>query len=267
MRWHPFRRAWANPIFQGGLASFRQENTHRSHGLNYLIILSAVLFITWPKDNFLSLRDLPFAYNALGGSVLIVLSYLSIHYGSRKACIAEQLPLHDWLALAPLKAGEFLRGYVAAAGLDLMFFWALMLPLLVLAAGVAGESLSHLGAGLLVILVCTGTYRMLGIAILAWLEHSEFVLYILVRLCYVFFILISGFLVPILNPILAFSGTSIWRQPVAPVQLYGVTLQAWVITVAIHLLLAGVFFIIALVRWCLIQRRTVLSPSSKEIAS
>ncbi|MCZ6875459.1 MAG: hypothetical protein O7G88_18355 [bacterium] len=257
MRWHPFRRAWANPIFQGGLATFRQGNRRCSHGLNYLIILSAVLFITWPKDNFLSLRDLPFAYNALGGSVLIILSYLSFHYGSRKNFISEQLTLHDWLALAPFKAGEFLRGYVAAAGLDIMFFWALTLPLLVLAAGVSGESLSHLGAGLTVILICTSTYRMLAIAMLAWLERSEFVLYMLVRLCYIFIILISGFLVPILNPILAFSGTSIWIQPVEPVQFYGLTLKGWVVTVAIHLLLAGVFFIIALVRWRLVQRRAM----------
>lgn len=262
MIWLPFRRAWSNPIFQGGFATFVKHNAHASHALNYLIILSTVLFITWPKDNFLSLRDLPFTYNAFGGSTLIILSYLSFHYGSQKAITSEHLTLYDWLALAPLKATAFLRGYISIAIVDLVFFWAITLPLLILAAGVAGESLPHLGAGLAVIAVCTSTYRMIGITMLLWLEREEFVLYMLVRVCYVFFILVSGFVIPVLNPILAFASTSIWPQSMVTRQFYGLTFKGWEATIALHLLLAGGFFIIALIRGRLIQRRVAASPTS-----
>lgn len=261
MAWHPFRRAWANPIFQGGLATLVQHNPHRSHSLNYLIILSTILFITWPKDNFLSLRDLPFTYNAFGGSALIILSYLSFHYGSQKAVTSRHLTLHDWLALAPIKAAVFIRGYVGVAFLDLLFFWAITLPLLILAASVAGESLPHLGAGLAVILVCTSTYRIIGITMLLWLERDEFLLYMLVRICYVFFILVSGFLIPVLNPILAFASTSIWPQSMVTWQFYNLVLRGWEATIVLHLLLAGGFFIIALIRGQLIQRRAASSPA------
>lgn len=260
MSWRPFRHAWSNPIFRGGLATFGQHHPHVSHGLNYLIILSTILFITWPKDNFLSLRDLPFTYNAFGGSALIILSYLSFHYGSQKAITSQHLALHDWLALAPIKAVVFLRGYVSIALLDLMFFWAITLPLLILAAGVAGESLPHLGAGLAVIVVCTSTYRMIGIAMLLWLEHDEFLLYMLVRICYVFFILGSGFLIPVLNPILAFASTSIWPQSMMTLRFYGLTFRGWEATIVLHLLLAGGFFIIALIRGQLLQRRMASAP-------
>ena len=256
MRWLPFRRAWSNPIFCGGVAAFVQQSTRWSHGLNYLIVLSIVLFITWPKDNLLSLRDFPFTYNALGGSILIILSYLSFSHGSRKALGSDYLSLHDWLALAPLRAGAFMRGYVAVAVLDLLFFWAIALPLMVLAAGVSGESLAHLGVGLLIILVCTVTYRIIGIALLVLLERDEFLLYILVRICYVFFILVSGFIVPILNPVLAFADASIWPPRLGALWLSGVALKGWVATVVLHLLLGGGFFIIAIVRGYLIQRRT-----------
>ncbi len=262
MTWRPFRHAWSNPIFRGGLATFVEHHPHGSHGLNYLIILSTILFITWPKDSFLSLRDLPFTYNAFGGSALIILSYLSFHYGSQKAVTSGHLTLHDWLALAPLKAAVFLRGYISIAVLDLVFFWAITLPLLVLAAGVAGESLPHLGAGLAVLLVCTSTYRMIAIAMLMWLERDEFLLYMLVRIGYVLFILVCGFLIPVLNPILAFASTSIWPQSMVTWELYGLTLKGWEATIALHLLLAGGFFIIALIRGQLIQRRVASSPTA-----
>lgn len=262
MTWRPFRHAWSNPIFRGGLATFARHNAHRSHGLNYLIILSTILFITWPKDNFLSLRDLPFTYNAFGGSALIILSYLSFHYGSQKAVTSRHLTLHDWLALAPIKAAVFIRGYVSIAILDLLFFWGITLPLLILAAGVAGESLPHFSAGLAVILVCTGTYRIIGIAMLLWLERDEFLLYMLVRICYVFFILVSGFLIPVLNPILAFASTSIWPQSMVTWHVCGLILRGWEAAIVLHLLLAGGFFIIALIRGRSIQRRVASSAAA-----
>ena len=262
MRWLPFRRALHNPIFRGGLEEFAQQSLRWTHGLNYFIVLAIVLFITWPKENFLSLRDLPFTYNAVGGSSLIILAYLNFSYGSRKALGSRYLSLHDWLALAPLKAGAFLRGYLTLAGMDLLFFWGLSLPLLVLAAGVSGESLSNLGAGMMIMLVCTGCYRIIAVSLLTLLERDEFLLYIIVRIVYVFFILISGFIVPVLNPVLAFADASIWPRHVETLQLLGWRLHGWEATVVLHLLLGGVFFIIATIRGRWVQRHTVMETTN-----
>lgn len=254
MRWLPFRRAFSNPIFRGGVEEFARQNVRWSHGLNYLIALSIVLFITWPKENFLSLRDFPFTYNALGGSIIIILSYLSFSYGARKSLGSQYVSLQDWLSLAPLKAGAFLRGYLAVGLLELLFFWGLSLPLLVLASGVSGESMGHLGAGLLVILGCTSCYRVIGASLLTFLERDEFLLYIVVRVLYVFFILVSGFLMPVCNPVLAFTDASIWPQQLETFRVAGVALQGWQATVGLHLLLGVVAFIIATGRGRWIQR-------------
>ena len=253
--WRFFRRAWHNPIFRGGLRTFAQQPTHRSYSLNYVATLSAVLLITWPSEGFLKLRDLPFTYNALGGTTLIILAYLSVSQGAHRFLGSRYLSLHDWLRLAPVKAGTFLRGYLAASCLELLLFWGLSLPLLVLAARVSGESLAHLGTGILLILVCVGSYRVVGVALLTLFERDEFLLYILVRLLYVFFILGSGFVIPLYNPVLAFADASIWPHRLGALVLPGLTVRGWAATLVLHLLLAGGFFIIALIRVHWVQRR------------
>ncbi len=271
MLWLPFRHAFHNPIFRGGVEEFRRNNTRWSHGLNYLIILSIVLFIFWPKEEFLKLRDLPFTYTALGGAVLVILAYISFSQGSRKLLGVEYISLRDWLTLAPVTAGTFLRGYLAAGLLESLFFWSLSLPLLAIAASVAGESLGHLGAGCLIILVCLGSYRTIAVALLMYLERDEFVLYLLVRLLYVFFILVSGFILPlkVCNPVLAFADISILHEPqrLPSVSLLGVTVSGWMATVGLHLLLGGLFFIIASIRVHWIQRRATHSGTAEEEAN
>lgn len=257
MYWLPFRGAFANPIFRGGIGEFARQSVRWTHGLNYLVVLAIVLFITWPKENFLSLRDLPFTYNALGGSITIILSYLSFSYGSRKSLGSRYLSLRDWLVLAPLKAAAFLRGYVAVGLLELAFFWGLSMPLLVLAGGVSGESLGHLGAGFLVIVVCTSCYRVIGTTLLTLFERDEFVLYIMVRVLYVFFILVSGFIMPLCNPVLAFTDASIWPSRLGTWWFGGLEWRAWEATVGLHLLLSGGFFIIAIIRGRWVQRRAM----------
>jgi hypothetical protein len=253
--WRPWSRAWHNPIFQGGLAAFAQQPMHRSYSLNYVATLSTVLLITWPKEGFLNVRDLPFTYNALGGVILIILAYLNVAQGATRLLGSQYVRLHDWLVLAPVSAGTFLRGYVAASCLELLLFWGLSLPLLLLAAHVSGEPLQHVSAGLLIIVVCAGTYRMVGVMLLFYFERDEFLLYILVRLLYVFFILGSGFSFPLSNAVLAFADASLWPRRLGSLPLPGITLRGWVATVALHLLLAGGSFIIAWqrVRW--VQRR------------
>jgi hypothetical protein len=261
--WVPFRTAFHNPIFRGGMAEFCRQSTRGSYGLNYLIVLCIVLFITWPKEGFLSLRDLPFTYNALGGSIVIILAYLNFSQGSHKAFGSKYVSVHDWFVLAPLRAGTFLRGYVAVGLVDLCFYWTLSLPLLILAASVSGESFAHLGIGLCIILVCVGSYRIMGVTLLTFLERDEFLLYILVRLCFVFFVLVSGFVVPLCNPVLAFADASIWPRTLGSIVLPGVTLQGWMATVVVHLLLAGLFFIIALIRVHWIQRHAAFSAGKE----
>jgi hypothetical protein len=147
-----------------------------------------------------------------------------------------------------------LRGYLAAGLLDVCVFWGASVPLLMLAAGVSGESIGHLGAGVGIILVCVGSYRVIGVALLTLLERDEFLLYILVRMLYVFFVLVSGFVAPLWNPVLAFVDASVWPPHLGSVSLPGVRLHGWVATVTLHLLLGGLFFIIASIRVRRIQR-------------
>jgi hypothetical protein len=100
-----------------------------------------------------------------------------------------------------------------------------------------------------------GSYRVVGVALLTLFERDEFLLYILVRLLYVFFILGSGFVVPLYNPVLAFADASIWPRRLGTLALPGLTVRGWAATLVLHLLLAGGFFIIALIRVHWVQRR------------
>jgi hypothetical protein len=95
---------------------------------------------------------------------------------------------------------------------------------------------------------------MVGVTLLMCFERDEFLLYILVRLLYMSFILGSGFVFPLCNPVLAFADTSLWPHRLGSLTLPGVTLSGWVATVVFHLLLGGGSFIIALLRVHWVQR-------------
>ncbi len=259
----PFRLTWRNPIFRGALEAMTHRGTGWTHGLNVAAVLSLVLFITWPKEGFLSLRDLPFAYNAMGGTATIILSYLNFTQGARNLLGGQDATLRDWLAFMPLPIGTFLRGYLAAGGVEMLFFWGLSWPLLLLAAGVSGESLIHLGTGMLVLLACLAAYRIIGVTLLVWFERDDFILYILVRVVYLWFILVSGFVWPLANPVLAFIDTSIWPQRLPTVSLMGHPMPGWSAVVALHLILGGLFFIIAALRTRRLQRRLALRDDFK----
>ena len=255
----PGRKALRNPIFRGALDAMTQRSTGWTHGLNYAAVLSLALFITWPKEGFLSLRDLPFTYNAMGGTATIILAYLNFTQGARNLLGGRDATLRDWLAFTPLPVGTFLRGYLAAGGVEMLFFWGLSWPLMLLAAGVSGESLAHLGTGMLVLLACLAAYRAIGVTLLIWFERDDFVLYILVRVVYLWFILISGFVWPHANPVLAFIDTSIWPPRLPTVSLWPASFEhtapGWAATVALHLILGGLFSIIAALRARWLQRR------------
>ena len=254
----PGRKALRNPIFRGALDAMTQRSTGWTHGLNYAAVLALALFITWPKEGFLSLRDLPFTYNAMGGTATIILAYLNFTQGARNPLGSRDATLCDWLAFTPLPVGAFLRGYLAAGGVEMLFFWGLSWPLMLLAGGVSGESLAHLGTGMLVLLACLAAYRVIGVTLLIWFERDDFVLYILVRVVYLWFILVSGFVWPHANPVLAFIDTSIWPRRLSTVSIVlsgaEFTLPGWAATVALHLILGGLFSIIAALRTRRLQR-------------
>ena len=258
----PGRKAMRNPIFRGALEAMTQQGTRWTHGLNYAAVLSLALFITWPKEGFLSLRDLPFTYNAMGGTATIILAYLNLTQGARHLMGGREATLRDWLAFTPLPVGTLLRGYLAAGGVEMLFFWGLSWPLMVLAAGVSGESSVHLATGMLVLLACLTAYRIIGVTLLIWFERDDFVLYILVRVVYLWFILVSGFVWPHANPVLAFIDTSIWPRRLSTVSLGSAgaefTVPGWAATVALHLILGGLFSIIAALRARWLQRRLAL---------
>jgi hypothetical protein len=269
MLWLPFRRAWRNPVFRGGVEEFARNPVRWSYGINYLILVSIVLFIAWPKEGFLHLRDLPFTYVPVGVSILGILAYINFSQGSRKLLGSEFINLRDWLGLAPLPAGTFLRGYLAIGFLECLFFWCLSLPLLVLAASVSGESGFHLGVGAVIILLCAASYRSIAVALFVCFERDEFLLYLLARVLCVFFIVVSGFVLPLCNPVLAFIDASIWHDPkrLASVSVLDLTLPGWIVTGGLHLLLGGLFFIIASmrVRW-MQQRATRFFGTQEETA-
>jgi hypothetical protein len=60
----------------------------------------------------------------------------------------------------------------------------------------------------------------------------------------------------ILNPVLAFVDASLWHQrhPLPSLAYMGYAVPGWAVTVALHLLIGGLFFIIAIIRVRWIRR-------------
>jgi hypothetical protein len=88
-----------------------------------------------------------------------------------------------------------------------------------------------------------------------------------VRVVYLWFILVSGFVWPLSNPVLAFIDTSIWPQrlPDVSLRLAGLEYPApgWAATVTLHLILGGLFFIIVTLRTRWLQRRLALRDGTE----
>jgi hypothetical protein len=227
----------ANPILRHGVSSYFLAKAPLTAALHYLLALASVLFVIWPKSQFLRVGSPPLTFSIEAIVATLITAYLSFSYGASK--------FGDETAQVSPKAllGQGLTQRSAVVGLTVLtightlFFIVLALPLLVAAAHVSGIATENFGRALLLMMLCTLAYRWLGLLTLCLWETQDFMRYVVARAAFVVIVVGSAFLFPASNPLLGLISMSFGEELGQVVLLYGYELSYATVTQIIHLLL------------------------------
>lgn len=227
----------ANSILRYGVSSYFLAKAPLTAALHYLMALASVLFVIWPKSQFLRVGSPPLTFSIEAMVTTLVIAYLSFSYGASK--FGDEIAQVSPRALV----GQGLARRGAVVGLTLLtightlFFVVLALPLLVAAAHVSGISTENFGRAVLLMMVCTLAYRWLGLLTLCVWETQDFMRYVVARATFVMVVVGSAVLLPASNPLLGLISMSFGEELGQVVVLYGYELSYASVTLIIHLLL------------------------------
>jgi hypothetical protein len=212
-----------NAILRYGVSNYFLDKASLTAALHYLMGLASVLFVIWPKSQFLRVGSPPLTFSIEAIVATLIVAYLSFSYGASK--FGDETTQVSPRALI----GQGLARRGAVVGLILLtlghtlFFVVLALPLLVAAAHVSGISTENFSRALLLMVVCTLAYRWLG----------------LLTLCVAFVVMVVGsaFILPPSNPLLGLISMNFGEELGQVVLLYGYELSYASVALIIHLLL------------------------------
>ncbi len=233
----PVQGLAANLILRHGVSSYFLDKAPLTVALHYLMALASVLFVIWPKSQFLRVGSPPLTFSIEAMVATLIIAYLSFSYGASR--------LGDETAQVSPRTlvWQGLTRHSAMVGLTLLsightlFFVVLALPLLVAAAHVSGISTEIFGRALLLMVVCTLAYRWLGLLTLCMWETQDFIRYVAARAAFVIIVIGSAFLLPASNPLLGLISMTFGEELGQVVLLYGYELSYASVTLIIHLLL------------------------------
>jgi hypothetical protein len=227
----------ANPILRQGVSGYFLAKAPLTAASHYLLALATVLFVIWPKSQYLRVGSPPLTFSIEAIVATLIMAYLSFSYGAGK--LGDEMAQVSPAALV----GQSLSRRSAVVGLSVLtightlFFVALALPLLIAAAHVSGISAENFGRALLLMVICALAYRWLGLLTLCVWEKQDFVRYVVSRAAFVWFVLGSAFFLPALNPLLGLISMSFGEELGQVVILFGRELSYATVTLIIHLLL------------------------------
>ena len=231
------KRLATNPILRQGVHSYFLSKDPLTAALHYLLALATVLFVIWPKSQYLRVGSPPLTFNIEAIMATLIMAYLSFSYGAGK--LGDEVT-----QVSPqvfVRQGLSRRG--AVAGLTVLtlghtlFFVGLAFPLLVAAAHVSGVSTENFGRALGLTVICTLAYRWLGLLTLCVWETQDFMRYVVARAAFVVFVLGSAFFLPSVNPLLGLISMSFGEELGQVVMLFQHELSYATVALIIHLLL------------------------------
>jgi hypothetical protein len=226
-----------NPIVRQGVSSFFLAKAPLTAALHFLMALAGVLFVIWPKSQFLRVGSPPLTFSIEAIVATVIMAYLSFNYGASKfGEETAQVSPHSLIGPG-LGRRRALVGLTVLSVGHTLFFMMLALPLLVAAAHVSGISSENFGRALLLMLLCTLAYRWLGLLTLCVWETQDFMRYVVARVAFVITVVGSAFLLPASNPLLGLISMSFGEELGQVVLLYGYELSYATVTLIIHLLL------------------------------
>jgi hypothetical protein len=205
--------------------------------LHYLLALAAVLFVIWPKSQYLRVGSPPLTFSILAIVATLIMAYLGFSYGAGRPAEEMPPPSRAWLVELRARPGSAVIGLTAVAMAHTLFFIVLALPLLISAAHVSGITVQNFGRALLLMATCTLAYRWMGMLVFCVWEQQEFVRYVVARMAFVALVLGSAFFLPPLNPLLGLISMSFGEELGQVAQVFGQQLTYATASLIIHLLL------------------------------
>jgi hypothetical protein len=233
----PLTRLATNPIVRQGTYSYFLSKDPLTAALHYLLTLATVLFVIWPKSQYLRVGSPPLTFNIEAIVAMVIMAYLSFSYGAGKLGDEMSQVSPQLLISQGFSRRDMLAGLTVLTLSHTLFFVVLALPLLVAAAHVSGVSTSIFGRTLLVMLICLLAYRWLGLLTLCLWERQDFMRYVMVRVAFVGFVLGSAFFLPSVNPLLALISMSFGEELGQVVIVLQHELSYATVALNIHLLL------------------------------
>jgi hypothetical protein len=205
--------------------------------LHYLLALATVLFVIWPKSQYLRVGSPPLTFSIEAIVATLIVAYFSFSYGAGKFG-DDTAPISPTALLGPsLSRRGAVVGLTVLTLLHTLFFVVLALPLLIAAARVSGVSTPNFARALSIMVLCTLTYRWIGILTLCVWERQDFMRYLVARAAFVAFLLGSAFFLPSINPLLGLISMSFGEELGQVVWIFGRELSYADMTLIIHLLL------------------------------
>jgi hypothetical protein len=233
----PVKRLATDPILRQGVFSYFLSNDPLTAALHYLLALATVLFVIWPKSQYLRVGSPPLTFDIEVIVTTVIMAYLSFTYGAGKLGdeVAQVSP--HILISQGVRRGDMVVGLTVLTLGHTLFFVVLALPLLVAAAHVSGISTGNFGRALSLMVICTFAYRWLGLLTLCVWETQDFMRYVVVRAAFVGIVLGSAFFLPSVNPLLGLISMSYGEELGQVVMLFHHELSYATVTLIIHLLL------------------------------
>jgi hypothetical protein len=227
----------ANPILRQGVRSYFLSKAPLTVASHYLLALAAVLFVIWPKSQYLRVGSPPLTFIIQAVVATLIMTYLSFSYGAGKFGEEPALESPSSLVGRGLPWRGAVVGLTALTIGHTLFFIVLAFPILIAAAHVSGVSTTTFGKALLLMASCTLAYRWLALLTLCLWETQDFMRYVAVRAAFVVFVLGSAFFLPPLNPLLGLISMSFGEELGQVVLVLGREFSYATVALIIHLLL------------------------------
>jgi hypothetical protein len=240
-----------NPIVRHGVQSYFLAKAPLTAALHYLMALATVLFVIWPKSQYLRVGSPPLTFSILAIVATLIVAYLSFSFGADRLAEDATPFTRSWLLGLNIRLRTAIGGLTLLTLLHTLFLIALAFPLLVSAAHVSGMSAQNFGRALLLMVTCTLAYRWLGVLALCVWERQEFVRYVVTRAAFVVFVLASAFFFPPLNPLLGLISMTFGEELGQVVELFGQQIPYATLSLIIHLrlLLGAYIMVLNLLKW------------------
>jgi hypothetical protein len=241
-----------NPIIRHGIQTYFQAKTPLTAALHYLLALAMVLFVIWPKSQYLRVGSPPLTFSILAIVATLVVAYLSFSYGADRFSEDDPPFSRSWLLGLDVRLRTAIGGLTLLTLAHTLFLVGLAFPLLISAAHVSGMTAQNFGRALLLIVTCTLAYRWLGLLALCLWERQAFVRYVAARAAFVVLVLASAFFFPPLNPLLGLISMSFGEELGQVIELFGQPVSYATVSLIIHLLLllgAYIMVLNLLKRW------------------